>query len=162
MPEAGGLPNDQGGLMEALFYVVPLVMIVGVCLLAGRTVVRTRQISGAWRDGRRAEGRCLRAYTSRSGDSSTQHHVYEFTTAEGRTVRFDEPHGRTTVVAGDHVTVYYLPDRPERATAQPPARAKLAAGSGCVLAFCAVFAAGCVGFMVVAHMMFAETEGLLP
>ncbi|GAB2450660.1 DUF3592 domain-containing protein [Streptomyces incanus] len=154
--------------MEAFFYVIPVIMIVGVSVMAARTISRSRQVSGAWNHGLTAEGRCLRTYTRTRGGAgdagvdTTLHHVYEFTTREGRVIRFDEANGPSTVVVGDHVTVYYLADSPERATAHAPARGKLAAGTGCVLAFLGVVIAGCVGFMVIAHTVFTEADGLLP
>ncbi|MGY3201012.1 DUF3592 domain-containing protein [Streptomyces sp. TE5632] len=154
--------------MEALFYVIPVIVIVGVSVMAARTISRSRQVSGAWNHGLTAEGRCLRTYTRARGGAgdtgvrTTLHHVYEFTTREGRVIRFDEPNGPSTVVVGDHVTVYYLADSPERATAHAPARGKLAAGTGCVLAFLGVVIAACVGFMVFAHTVFMEADDLLP
>ncbi|PWI08097.1 hypothetical protein DIZ27_24545 [Streptomyces sp. NWU339] len=159
--------------MEALFYVIPVIVIVGVSVMAARTISRSRQISGAWNHGLTAEGRCLRTYTRTRGGAgdtgagdtgvrTTLHHVYEFTTREGRVIRFDEANGPSTVVEGDHVTVYYLADSPERATAHAPARGKLAAGTGGVLVFLGVVIAVCVGFMVIAHTMFTEADGLLP
>lgn len=154
--------------MEYLFYVIPLIMIAGVSAMAVRTIARSRQISGAWNHGLTAEGRCLRSYTTTSGGSgdtsttTTLHHVYEFATREGRTVRFDETNGPSTVIEGDFVTVHYLPDHPERATAHPPARGRLAAGTGCALVFFGVFIASCIAFMVTAHALFTESDGLLP
>ncbi|MFJ3302600.1 DUF3592 domain-containing protein [Streptomyces sp. NPDC086549] len=154
--------------MEALFYILPGIFVVVGIFGVVRTLRRSSEISRAWRHGRTAEARCLRSYTTTSGGggdtsvTTTLHHVYEFTTAEGRAVRFDEPNGPSTVVEGDFVTVYYLPDRPERATAHRPARGKLAAGTGCMLVFFGVFIAFSIIFMVMAHVIFAETDGLLP
>ncbi|MFF4490860.1 DUF3592 domain-containing protein [Streptomyces sp. NPDC001544] len=153
--------------MEAVFYAVPLVMIAFVAFAAVRLFGRSRQISSAWNSGLTAEGRCLRSYTTTSGGgntsvSTTLHHVYEFTTRDGHTVRFEEANGPATVLEGDHVTVHYLADRPERATAHAPARGKLAAGTGCMLVFFGVFIALCVAFMFVTHVIFAESDGLMP
>ncbi|MEU5597333.1 DUF3592 domain-containing protein [Streptomyces sp. NPDC020298] len=153
--------------MEALFYVIPLVMIAFVASIAIRLIGRSRQISNAWNSGLTAEARCLRSYTTTSGGgdtsvTTTMHHVYEFTTHDGRTVRFDETNGPATTLEGDFVTVHYLPDRPEKATAHAPARGKLAASTGCMLAFFGVFIAGCVGFIFLAHFVFAESDGLMP
>ncbi|MFJ7152746.1 DUF3592 domain-containing protein [Streptomyces sp. NPDC100445] len=154
--------------MELFFYAVPGVMLVAFAFAAQRLVRRARRISRTWADGLTAEARCLRMYTTTSGgggDTSvhtTLHHVYEFTTREGRTVRFAEENGPATVLEGDFTTVRYLPEAPERATALPPAPGKLAAGTGCLLAFLGVAAAFCVGFMVLAHTIFAESEGLMP
>ncbi|MFJ8943182.1 DUF3592 domain-containing protein [Streptomyces sp. NPDC102395] len=153
--------------MEAFFYVVPSLMIVGVLFVLHRALRRTRQVNAAWSSGVTAEGRCLRTYTRTSGggDSpvrTTLHHVYEFTARDGRAVRFDEGGGPGTTLEGDVVTVYYVPDRPEGATALAPRRGALMAGAGCMTAFCAVFIAFCVGFMAVAHSMFSVGGDLLP
>ncbi|MBK3566468.1 DUF3592 domain-containing protein [Streptomyces sp. MBT62] len=145
--------------MEALFYVVPLLMIAFAVAGMVGVVRRSRRVSSAWNGGLTAEGRCLRTYTTTSGGagdtmvSTSLHHVYEFTTREGRTVRFEETNGPGTVLEGDIVTVHYTADRPEHATAHAPARGKLAAETGCVLVFLGVFIAFCVGFIVVTHEM---------
>ncbi|KRD24346.1 MULTISPECIES: DUF3592 domain-containing protein [unclassified Streptomyces] len=155
--------------MEAFFfYIVPTFMIAGVLFAAYKVLGRTRQVRAAWDSGVTAEGRCLRTYTSTSGGgndtsvSTTLHHVYEFTTRDGRAYRFDESGGPGTVIEGDIVTVFYAPEHPEGATARPPSRGKLAAGTGCLLAFFAVFIAGCVLFMVSVHTMLAETDRMIP
>ncbi|MEU9990340.1 DUF3592 domain-containing protein [Streptomyces sp. NPDC048045] len=154
--------------MELLFYAVPLLMITLFGFAAFLLVRRARRISRTWQQGLTAEARCLRAYTTTrggGGDSSvytTLHHVYEFTTREGRTVRFDEENGPATVLEGDFVTVRYLPECPQRATALPPSRGKLALGTGCGLAFLGVATSFCIGFMIVAHAMFTEFTSPLP
>ncbi|MEU1402158.1 DUF3592 domain-containing protein [Streptomyces sp. NPDC005728] len=154
--------------MELFFYAVPVIMIGFMAYAAYLLVRRARRISRTWQHGLTAEARCLRSYTTTSGgggDTSvhtTLHHVYEFTTREGRTVRFDEGNGPSTIVEGDFVTVRYLPEYPERATALPPSRTKLALGTGCGLAFLGVAISFCVVFITVAHMMFTESDGLLP
>jgi hypothetical protein len=151
----------------AFFYVVPL-LIIGIVSFAAFTVIRrARDVSSAWSSGLTAEARCLRTYTTTSGggDSSvhtTLHHVYEFATREGRVVRFDETDGPGTTLEGDIVTVHYVADRPDRATAKAPAPGKLAAGTGCLLAFFAVMVLFCLGFMAVAHAMFDGTDEMLP
>ncbi|MEU3343582.1 DUF3592 domain-containing protein [Streptomyces sp. NPDC006700] len=153
--------------MEAMFYVVPLVMIGLAVFFLARVLRRAQEVRGAWGSGLTAEARCLRTYTRVSGGggttaSTTLHHVYEFTTRDGRGVRFEESNGPATVVEGDTVTVYYAPDRPERATAHAPARGRLTAESGCLVAFLGAFIAGCVIFMVVVHTFFAAADGFLP
>ncbi|MGQ4482518.1 DUF3592 domain-containing protein [Streptomyces sp. SAS_276] len=152
--------------MEALFYVIPLLMITLVVFGAVGVVRRSRRVSSAWNSGLTAGGRCLRTYTTTSGGgdtmvSTTLHHVYEFTTREGRTVRFEESDGPGTVLEGDIVTVHYTADHPEQATAHAPARGKLAAGTGCVLVFLGVFIAFCIGFMLVVHEMFTAADDFL-
>ncbi|GGS46993.1 DUF3592 domain-containing protein [Streptomyces cinerochromogenes] len=155
-------------MFESLFYAVPGVMLAGFVYAAYLLVRRARRISRTWAHGLTAEARCLRMYTTTSGgggDTSvhtTLHHVYEFTTRDGRTVRFEEEDGPATVLEGDFVTVRYLPELPERATARPPARGRLAAGTGVGLVLLGVACAFCVGFMAVAHMMFTESGGMMP
>ncbi|MGW2488581.1 DUF3592 domain-containing protein [Streptomyces sp. NPDC001606] len=154
--------------MELFFYAIPSLMIIGLGAAAYTLLGRARRIGRAWSHGLTAEGRCLRMYTKTSGGGddtavrTTLHHVYEFTTREGRAVRFEEPNGPATVVEGDIVTVRYLPDRPEQATALPPAPGKLAAGTAFTLAFFGIGIAFCVAFMVTAHAMFSEFDGLMP
>ncbi|MFE2425320.1 DUF3592 domain-containing protein [Streptomyces sp. NPDC059373] len=97
-----------------LIALAPLAMMV-------RVVGRVRWISRALNGGVRAEGRCVRAYTtvSRPVDGPTrsrQHFVFEFTTAEGRQVRFEDGEAPSTTIEGDYVTVAYVPERPEKAT----------------------------------------------
>ncbi|MFJ5302259.1 DUF3592 domain-containing protein [Streptomyces sp. NPDC088350] len=147
--------------MDALFYVIP-VLIIAVLLFAAVGVIRrARAANRAWSSGLTAEARCLRTYTTTSGGSGDTsvttrlNHVYEFTTREGRTVRFEERGGPGTVLEGDIVTVYYTADHPERATAEAPARGKLLARTGAALAFFGVFIAFCVGFIVVTHEAFS-------
>ncbi|MEU6194911.1 DUF3592 domain-containing protein [Streptomyces sp. NPDC047061] len=156
------------GLMEVFFYALPGILVVFGVLGLVRTLKRSSEISRAWRHGRTAEARCLRSYATTSGGggdtsvTTTLHHVFEFTTAEGRTVRIDERNGRSTVVEGDFVTVYYLPENPEGATAQPPAQGKLAVGTGCTVAFFAVFIGFALVFMGVAHLFFSVADGFGP
>jgi hypothetical protein len=155
-------------MFELLFYAVPTLMIASFGWALFLLLRRARRISRTWSHGLTAEGRCLRMFTTTSGgggDTSvrtTVHHVYEFTTPEGRTVRFEEENGPATVLEGDFVTVRYLPEQPQRATALPPSRVRLAAGTGCGVAFLGVAIAFCVVFIVVAHMMFTEADGLTP
>jgi hypothetical protein len=153
--------------MEVLFLIVPSIMIAGLLFAAYTVIRRSRRITRAWDSGLTAEARCLRSYTTTSGggDSAvrtTLHHVYEFTTHEGRAVRFEEGGGPGTTVEGDFVTVHYRADRPAQATARPPARGRLFAESGCTLLFLGVAVAFCLVFMVTSHVVFAGTDGLTP
>ncbi|AEY89601.1 DUF3592 domain-containing protein [Streptomyces olivaceoviridis] len=154
--------------MELLFYAVPGLMIAGFAFAAYLLVRRARRLRRTWTHGLTAEARCLRMFTTTSGgggDTSvhtTVHHVYEFTTREGRTVRFEEEDGPATVLEGDFVTVRYLPELPQRATALPPAPGRLAVGTGFGLVLLGVAGSFCVGFIVLAHVIFAESDGLLP
>ncbi|MEV7685834.1 DUF3592 domain-containing protein [Streptomyces bungoensis] len=155
-------------MFELLFYAVPTLMIAGFGYGAFVLVRRARRIGRTWSQGLTAEGRCLRMFTTTSGgggDTSVSthvHHVYEFTTHDGRAVRFEEADGPATVLEGDFVTVRYLPEQPERATARPPAHGRLAAGTGCALAFFGVGIAFCAGFIAVAHTIFTEMDGMMP
>ncbi|MFB7740429.1 DUF3592 domain-containing protein [Streptomyces sp. NPDC056112] len=153
--------------MEMLFYIVPLLMIGGAIVMLIKVIGRSRDVRSAWNSGLTAEARCLRTFTTTSGGGETQvsttlHHVYEYRTREGRGVRFEESNGPATIVEGDIVTVHYTAEHPERATAHAPARGKLAAESGCLLAFLGVFIAGCVIFMVVVRTVFSLADGFPP
>ncbi|MEV5727161.1 MULTISPECIES: DUF3592 domain-containing protein [Streptomyces] len=142
--------------MEALFQLVPL-GVIAVAVYFGFVVVRRhRQISSAWSSGFTAPARCVRSYTTTSGGgsravSTTLHHVYEFTTHDGRVVRFDEEGGPSTTVEGDIVTVHYRPERPEHATARGRAPGRLGLSTGCSLLFIAVFIAFGVVFLIVVN-----------
>ncbi|GGR67161.1 hypothetical protein GCM10010269_02400 [Streptomyces humidus] len=153
--------------MELFFYAVPTVMAVGLLFVMFRLLGRSRRIARAWSGGLTAEARCLRSYATASGGgdtaiSTTLHHVFEFTTRDGRVVRFEEENGPGTVLEGDIVTVHYAADHPEEATAKAPARGRLIAESGCLLSFLGVVLAFCVFFMVTAHWMFNEADNLMP
>ncbi|WP_405585883.1 DUF3592 domain-containing protein [Streptomyces sp. NBC_01190] len=131
-----------------MFYIVPALIALGALGMAYKVVRRAGELRAAWRSGLTAEGRCLRAYTTHGESSTTQHHLYGFTTAEGREVRFEERNGSATVVAGDYVTVHYTAARPEKATATAPrpvlnviATLGVLTLLGAVVAFSAVFVA---------------------
>ncbi|GAA3142513.1 DUF3592 domain-containing protein [Streptomyces echinatus] len=155
-------------MFESLFYLAPTLIIAGVGYAAYRMVQRARRISRTWDHGLTAEARCLRTYATTSGGGgntsvhTTLHHVYEYTTREGRTIRFEEEGGAGTVLEGDFVTVRYLPEQPYLATALPRSRGRLVAESGCLLAFLGVITVFCLVFMLVAHMMFSEPGGVMP
>ncbi|MGW3662794.1 hypothetical protein [Streptomyces sp. NPDC005141] len=120
----------------------------------------------AWSSGLTAEARCLRSYTTVSGGgndtsvTTTLHHVYEFTTRDGRAIRFEESNGRPTVVEGDIVTVHYTAQRPEKATAHAPSPVRAAAGTVVMVAFLGVIVAFCVGFMITYHEISASGDAL--
>ncbi|MFF1702062.1 DUF3592 domain-containing protein [Streptomyces sp. NPDC058252] len=151
--------------MDVFFYAVPALMMAVVLLAAAKVVRRSMDLRRAWNSGLTAEARCLRSYTTSSGGggdtsvTTTLHHVYEFTTREGRTVRFEEANGPSTVIEGDIVTVHYAAERPEKATAHAPSRGKAAAGTIGMLVFFGVIVAFCVGFMVTYHQMSAASDG---
>ncbi|MBK3644906.1 DUF3592 domain-containing protein [Streptomyces sp. MBT33] len=154
--------------MEAFFYAVPALMIAVAVAALIAVLRRARHISGAWNSGLTAEARCLNTYTTTSGGggdssvSTTLHHVYEFTTREGRAVRFEEHNGPRTIVTGDIVTVRYTAEHPERATAKPPRPGRLLAEQGCVLAFFGVFIAFCLFFMLAVHVGFSAANEVMP
>ncbi|MEI5098154.1 DUF3592 domain-containing protein [Streptomyces sp. PmtG] len=148
------------GVLFNLAYIVPALMacmaIAGVVTILRRSAWLWR----AWRSGVTAEARCLRTYTTTSshgGDShrvsTNLHHVYEFVTRDGRVVRFEEENGPGTVLEGDIVTVYYAPERPDRATAHAPRPLADATATifmlcflGVVIAFCVFFVMGAMAF----------------
>ena len=151
--------------MDVMFYAVPGLIMAVALFAAYRVVRRTFQLRMAWNSGLTAEARCLRMFTTTSGgggDTSvrtTVHHVHEFTTREGRTVRFEEENGPATVVEGDIVTVHYKDGRREVfATALPPRKVKQAAGTLALLAFLGVVVGFCVAFMVTYTEVFATSD----
>ena len=154
--------------METFFYVVPGLMIALALTALIGMLRRARHISGAWNSGLTAEARCLNTYTTTSGGggdssvSTTLHHVYEFTTREGRAVRFEERNGPRTVVTGDIVTVRYTAEHPERATAKAPRPGRLIAEQGCMLVFFGVFIAFCLVFMFTVHAGFGVLDDVMP
>ncbi|MGX5182815.1 hypothetical protein ACWKT5_08310 [Streptomyces avermitilis] len=151
--------------MDVIFYAIPSLIIAGVLAMATVVVRRSLQLRSNWNSGLVAEARCLRAYTTTSGGggdtsvSTTQHHVYEFTSGDGLTIRFDEANGPGTTVPGDIVTVHYTAERPDRATAHAPARGLALAGTIGILVFLGVVVVSCVGFMVTYTEVFAGDGG---
>ncbi|MFI9200429.1 DUF3592 domain-containing protein [Streptomyces sp. NPDC053048] len=106
---------------------LPALMAAGALAAAIGVIVNRRRLNAAWYRGVTVEGRCLRTYETRTtwrrglreNTHSTLSHVYEFTTPDGRTLRFEEE-GPATVFDGDTVPVRYPQGRPDRATALPP------------------------------------------
>lgn len=144
------------GVLACIFYTVPALIMAGATLMAVAVVHRSLAMGRAWNSGLTAEARCLRSYTTISGGgdtsvSTTLHHVYQFMTRDGRTIRVEESNGPATVVEGDIVTVHYAAERPQQATAHAPHRGLLAAGTVSVLVICAVVVLICIGFMVGFH-----------
>ncbi|MFG2479594.1 DUF3592 domain-containing protein [Streptomyces fagopyri] len=143
-------------VLVCVFYIVPALIMAGAIFMAVVVGRRSLDMSRAWNSGLTAEARCLRSYTTISGGgdtsvSTTLHHVYEFMTRDGRTIRLEERNGPATVVEGDIVTVHYTAERPQKATAHAPRRGLLAAGTVFALVFCAVVVLFCVVFMVGFH-----------
>ncbi|MGW2524905.1 hypothetical protein ACWC09_49785 [Streptomyces sp. NPDC001617] len=141
--------------MDVFFYLFPCLIMAGALFMAYRVVRRWLQVRGAWNSGLTAQGRCLRMFTTTHGGANdtsvrtTLHHVYEFTTQDGRAIRFEEENGPATHLEGDLVTVYYKDGPNVVATAHAPGRAlgQTAATFG-ILAFLGVIVLFCVGFMV--------------
>ncbi|WP_329598432.1 DUF3592 domain-containing protein [Streptomyces pseudovenezuelae] len=139
--------------MNAIFYVVP-VLIMAVALFGAYLVVRRwLRMRRAWRSGLTAEARCLRVYATAHGGGDTRvrtslRHVYEFRARDGRVVRFEEEGGPGTVLEGDIVTVHYSDGADVVATARPGR-----GGYGC--SACAVLA--CVGMVVLVCLVFMIT-----
>ncbi|NEB04743.1 DUF3592 domain-containing protein [Streptomyces sp. SID13726] len=136
-----------------LFYLAPGLIMVMALGMAYGVLRRWSRLRGAWNSGLTAEARCLRTYTTTSGGgdsmvSTTLHHVYEFTTQDGRVVRFEEEGGPGSTVEGDIVTVHHTAGEPVVATAHAPGRTQHAVGVFGTLAFLGVVVAFCVGFMV--------------
>jgi hypothetical protein len=136
--------------MDAIFYVVPG-LIMAVALTGAYLMVRRwLRMRRAWTSGLTAEARCLRVYTvAHGGDSRVRtslRHVYEFRARDGRVVRFEEEGGPGTVLEGDVVTAHYAEGPRIVATARPAG-----GGTGCaafaVVAFAGVVVLVCVGFM---------------
>ncbi|MET8025057.1 DUF3592 domain-containing protein [Streptomyces avermitilis] len=150
--------------MDVIFYAIPSLIIAGVLAMATVIVRRSLQLRSNWNSGLVAEARCLRAYTTTSGGggdtsvSTTQHHVYEFTSGDGLTIRFDEANGPEMTVPGDIVTVHYTAERPDRATAHAPAHGMALAGTIGILVFLGVIVVFCVGFMVTYTEAFAGDD----
>ncbi|MFF7687933.1 DUF3592 domain-containing protein [Streptomyces syringium] len=143
-------------MFDVFALALPSLLAVGGIAAIVWAVVRLRRLRSAWRSGLTAHAVCLRSYattrTRRNGmhrsSSTTLTHLYEFTTPEGQTLRFEESGGPSSVVPGDTVPVRYPAGRPDRATAIPPGDTKTVVGIGVLLAFLTVFVTACVGFGV--------------
>ncbi|WP_406477409.1 DUF3592 domain-containing protein [Streptomyces sp. NBC_01615] len=150
--------------MDFIFYAVPGLIMAVTILMATKVVRRSLELRSAWNSGLTAEARCLRSYTTTSGGggdtsvSTTLHHVYEFATRDGRSVRFEEANGPSTIVEGDIVTVHYTAQHPDKATAHAPSPVKAAAGTIGCLVFLGVIIAFCVGFMITFHEVFQAND----
>ncbi|MEU6226530.1 DUF3592 domain-containing protein [Streptomyces sp. NPDC047042] len=146
--------------MDFMFYAGPTFIIVITTLMAAALIRRGLRIRQAWNSGLTAEARCLRTYTTTSGGSgdssvhTTLNHVYEFVARDGRTIRFDEPHGSGTVLEGDYVTVFYSEGEQVNATAHRPSPVRHGLALAGILGFLGVVVVFCVGFMVTYSQIF--------
>jgi hypothetical protein len=104
--------------MEAMLYVVPVLIMAGAVFAAYRVGHRWLQIRSAWNSGLTAEARCLRAYTTVTGGRNntsvrtTLHHVYEF---------------RRGTATGSGSRRRAVPERRSRATSSPSTTARTGA-----------------------------------
>jgi hypothetical protein len=132
-------------VVASLITLVPLavmVKIIGQLYWVGRVL----------KVGHRAEGRCVRVYTTysargmagipgrTSGMSSSSPH--------GREVRFGDDSVPSTTHEGDHVMVAYVPERPERAVVTRNGHRPPYVRSAAVLVFWAVFIVAVIGIGV--------------
>ncbi|MEU1666594.1 DUF3592 domain-containing protein [Streptomyces sparsogenes] len=141
---------------HVFFLAIPALIGYGTVYAMVKVSRRARLIRAMWGSGFTAQARCLRMYTTvhrHSNNSNTTttrlHHVYEFLAPDGRPVRFEETGGPGTRVEGDIVTVYYLPDRPQQATALEPGDRSVRFGTGCALAFLCLPLLVAAGLLVV-------------
>ncbi|MGI5252209.1 hypothetical protein [Actinacidiphila glaucinigra] len=143
-------------LVAVLITLVPL----AIAVRAGHRLLWIRR---AVHGGSRAEGRCVRVYTTVGSTSegparSRQHFVFEFRTADGRDVRFEDPGAPGTTIEGDRLTVAYVPGAPERALVVPAGYRVPYGQLALTLAFLGLFVA--VGIvLVVGGVQFADAFG---
>ncbi|MDW4911140.1 hypothetical protein RB628_38995 [Streptomyces sp. ADMS] len=142
--------------MDLMFYGGPTLIIAMGALMATIVFRRVLRMRRAWNSGLTAEARCLRTYTTTSGSSvhTTLHHVYEFVARDGRTVRFDEPHGPGTVIEGDHVTVFHSEGQQVNATAHRPGPVRHGLALAGVLGVLGVVVVFCAGFVLTYSRLF--------
>ncbi|MEU7134866.1 DUF3592 domain-containing protein [Streptomyces sp. NPDC046261] len=138
-----------------LLYVLPAipgVLTIGALSLLFVALRRQRRLKAVWAGGIVAEGRCVRSYVTttvwRRGPhhsaSRSLSHVYEFTTPDGRTRRFEEE-GSATVFEGERVLIRYPAGRPDRATAHPPGDRQARAQARLRIGFAAFATLLCLG-----------------
>ncbi|MEU6601122.1 DUF3592 domain-containing protein [Streptomyces flaveolus] len=132
--------------MDALFHISMAGLLAVLAWGAVAIVLRTRQRLAAWQSGFTAPARVVRAWaTAQVVDNAArrvQWHEYDFTTQDGRAVRFKESGGPAGRGVGDQVLVHYAPGRPDKATAAEPRPGRdltVAVVWVAVLAGCAVF-----------------------
>ncbi len=132
--------------MDAMFDITMLALLAIFVCCGVALVRRTRQRREAWASGMTAQARVLRAWvTTRMVNSVVQRvqwHEYDYTTADGRAVRFEESGGPRDQAAGDTVLVHYAPNAPERATTSEPQPGKDMTATAiwlAVMAACAIY-----------------------
>ncbi|MFI9805991.1 DUF3592 domain-containing protein [Streptomyces sp. NPDC052301] len=134
--------------MDAFFNITMPGLIIFFLWAAVALVRRTRQRRTAWESGVTAQARVVRAWATTQVVNNVprrvQWHEYDFTTGDGRAVRFKENGGPRDRSVGDQVLVHYAPHEPDRATASEPQPGKDMAGTVIgvlLLASCAVYTA---------------------
>ncbi|MGW0997628.1 hypothetical protein [Streptomyces sp. NPDC002520] len=119
--------------MGAFFNICMLFLLGVIVATAVGLVRRTRQRRAAWESGLTAQARVVRAWvTTQFVDNvarRVQWHEYDYTTQDGRAVRFKEAGGPRDRAEGELVLVYYSPHEPDRATAGEPQAGKDAAST---------------------------------
>jgi hypothetical protein len=119
--------------VDFLFHILMPLLIAFLLWAAYALVRRTKERRAAWESGLTAQAGVVRAWVTTQMVNNvlrrTQWHEYEFTTADGRAVRFKESGGPTGRAEGDRTLVYYVHDDPEKATAGEPSPGKDTAGA---------------------------------
>jgi hypothetical protein len=110
--------------MDALFHISMLGLLGLAVWSAVALVRRTRQRRAAWESGLTAQARVVRAWSTTQLVNNVarrvQWHEYDFTTHDGRAVRFKESGGPRDRTEGHQVVVHYAPHEPDKATAAEP------------------------------------------
>ncbi|MEU6240631.1 hypothetical protein [Streptomyces sp. NPDC047024] len=109
--------------MEFFDLCMTLILVV-MAVTAVSLVRRARQRRAAWASGLTAEARVVRAWvTTRMVNDvpqPVQWHEYDFTTGDGRAVRFKESGGPRDRAEDDMVVIHYAAHEPDKATAGEP------------------------------------------
>ncbi|WP_375603579.1 DUF3592 domain-containing protein [Streptomyces sp. JHA26] len=134
--------------MNALFHLTMVVLLVATVWSAVALVRRTRQRREAWESGLTAPARVVRAWATTQMVNNVarrvQWHEYDYTTRDGRAIRFKESGGPRDRAEGDTVPVHYSPQEPDKATAVAPQSGKDAAA----LVFWLLLLGGCAVFLL--------------
>ncbi|MEU0002957.1 DUF3592 domain-containing protein [Streptomyces sp. NPDC006314] len=132
--------------MDALFNLSMLGLLGFAIWSAVALVRRTRQRRAAWQSGLTAQARVVRAWCTTQLVNNVarrvQWHEYDFTTHDGRVVRFKESGGPHDRAEGQQVLVHYARHEPDKATASEPQPGKDMASTVVwlvLLAACAIF-----------------------
>ncbi|MBJ7905130.1 hypothetical protein IF655_17725 [Streptomyces sp. DSM 110735] len=107
------------------FFDLCMMLILGVIAVTAVALVRrARQRRAAWASGLTARARVVRAWTTarvvNNVPQRVQWHEYDFTTGDGRAVRFKESGGPRDRDEGDVVVIHYAAHEPDKATAGEP------------------------------------------